>query len=138
MPKPRVFISWSKARSKAVAEALYDWLPTVMQNVETWMSTADINKGTKWREVLTGELATANFGIICLTPENLTEPWLLFEAGALSKTAGSRIWTYLFDLEFTDVKDPLSEFQHTLATREDTLLLVRSISQLAADAVPQA
>jgi hypothetical protein len=136
VPKPKIFLSWSKPRSKAVAEALYEWLPTVVQNVETWMSAADIDKGSKWRQVLTGELSNANFGILCLTPENLREPWLLFEAGALSKMADSRVWTYLFDLEFTDVKDPLSEFQHTFATKEDTRRLVHSIGGIVPDTLP--
>lgn len=136
MSKPRVFISWSKPRSRAVAEALYDWLPTVIQNIETWMSTTDIEKGSKWRQVLSGELTSANFGIICLTPENLSEPWLLFEAGALSKATESRVWTYLYDLSFTDVEDPLSEFQHTTATMADTRRLVQSISSVAPDSAP--
>jgi hypothetical protein len=137
MSKVKVFISWSKPRSRAVGEALRDWLPNVIQNLDTWMSAADIDKGAKWRQVLNGELATANFGIICLTPENLKEPWLLFEAGALSKTAESRVCTYLYDLEFTEVKDPLSEFQHTSATKEDTRALVRSINAIMSEHPPE-
>jgi hypothetical protein len=101
------------------------------------MSAADIDKGTKWRHVLTGELAAANFGIICLTPESLNEPWLLFEAGVLSKTAESRVWTYLFEVDFASVKDPLSEFNHTSATKDDTRLLVRSINAITGDSLPQ-
>ena len=32
------------------------------------------------------ELDTTNCGIICVTPDNMREPWLHFEAGALSKS----------------------------------------------------
>ena len=48
MPRQKVFISWSLPRSKAVAEALHDWLPIVVPSIETWMSAADFDKGAKW------------------------------------------------------------------------------------------
>lgn len=50
------------------------------------MSATDIDKGTRWREEVGTALDTMKAGIICLTPENLSAEWLLFEAGALSKT----------------------------------------------------
>src|SRR6188474_3258644 len=90
---------------------------------------SDVKKGEKWRQALGGELEKANFGIICLTPENLTAPWILFEAGALSKKADSAVCTYLFDLANTEVKDPLAQFQHTEANQEDTKKLVITINQ---------
>ena len=96
--KLRIFLSWSGDRSKKVALALKDWLPDVLTLAEPWMSASDIEKGAKWTQALSGELGAANFAIISLTPENLTSPWLLFEAGALSKTAESRACTYLLDL----------------------------------------
>jgi hypothetical protein len=63
-----------------------------------------------------------------LTPENLMSPWLLFEAGAVAKRVDSRVWTYLFGLGYTDVKDPLSQFQHTAATKEDTRKLIATLN----------
>jgi hypothetical protein len=72
--------------------------------------------------------------IICLTPENLGSPWLLFEAGAVAKNDESRVWTYLFGgLTPTDVKDPLSEFQHTLATKDDTKKLLIAVNGRLSD-----
>jgi hypothetical protein len=67
--------------------------------------------------------------LICLTPENLTSPWLLFEAGALAKKHESRVCTYLHAVKFEDVKDPLSQFQHTQATEADTNKLIRTINR---------
>jgi hypothetical protein len=73
-----VFISWSGERSKAVAEALHDWLPNVIQTVRPWVSLADIEKGTRWNTDIASQLAECRVGLICLTPENVSAPWLLF------------------------------------------------------------
>lgn len=96
------------------------------------MSATDMDKGTRWREEVSAALDNMKAGIICLTPENLTAEWLLFEAGALSKTRDSktRTWTYLLaDLKPQHVKDPLAMFQWTTAEREDTRKLIHSISK---------
>jgi TIR domain len=135
MGKLKIFISWSGRRSQQVAQALHDWLPNVLQDVKPWLSTSDIQKGEKWGQALTGELQESNFGLICLTPENLTSPWLLFEAGALAKKEKSRVWTYLFEVQYEDVIDPLSQFQHTLATEDDTKKLVGTINNALADSL---
>jgi TIR domain len=129
MEKLKVFISWSGRRSQQVAEALRDWLPNVFQNVEPWLSTSDIDKGAMWRSVIERQLQESNFGLICLTPENLKSLWLHFEAGALSKKEESRLCTYLYDLKFENVKDPLSQFHHTEATEGDTKKLLNTINK---------
>jgi hypothetical protein len=129
----KVFISWSGERSKAVAEALGDWLPKVIQAVRPFVSTNSIDKGTRWRDVLSNELEQSRFSIICLTPENLTAPWILFEAGALSKEQQDKVCTYLFGLEFTDIGDPLSQFQATKAEKDQTRELARTINKVCGD-----
>src|SRR4051812_34315853 len=80
-----VFLSWSGQRSKAVAEELERWLRQVIQTVEPWIST-DIDKGLRWGPELSDRLEGSKIGIICLTKDNLDTRWILFEAGALSKT----------------------------------------------------
>lgn len=85
-----VFISWSGPRSKSAAEILKRWLPIVVHTANPWMSATDIDKGTRWSEEVAAALDTMKAGIICLTPENLSAEWLLFEAGALSKTRDPR------------------------------------------------
>jgi hypothetical protein len=81
-----VFISWSGLRSGAVAEALRNWLPKVINALKPWLSTTDIDKGARWSTDVAVRLEVAKAGIICLTPSNLHSDWILFEAGALSKT----------------------------------------------------
>jgi hypothetical protein len=57
-------------------------------------------------------LEESKIGILFLTNENLQAPWLMFEAGALSKRIGdSKVCPILFGLKATDVTDPLAQFQ---------------------------
>jgi TIR domain len=130
----KVFISWSGERSKAVAEALRYWLPKVIQALEPWMSANDIEKGTRWRSGIASELEQSSVGIICLTRENLDSPWIHFEAGALSKQQEKTyVCTLLFGLEPTDVREPLAQFQHTRATKEDLRKLISTINNTLGD-----
>lgn len=128
-----VFISWSGARSKMAAEALREWLRLVLQRATPWMSDVDIDKGSRGLEEVGRALEGMKVGIICLTPENLTEPWILYEAGALSKTldAKTRVCTYLLGgLQWQDVKPPLGLFQATAAVQEDTRKLVHTVNKV--------
>ena len=43
----KVFISWSGERSKQMAAALKEWLPTAIQYLEPWMSDTDIHAGDR-------------------------------------------------------------------------------------------
>jgi hypothetical protein len=125
----KIFISWSGERSRLVAEALRDWLPRVIQSLKPWLSANDIEKGTRWGTDIAQQLQDSTFGIICVTSENLDARWLNFEAGALSKViSASHVCPYLLDLGPTDVAGPLSQFQSTKATREDTLKLIETIN----------
>lgn len=124
----KVFISWSGTRSKHIATALRDWLPNVLQSVRPFISSQDILKGARGNVQITKELETAAIGIICLTPENLLAPWILFEAGALSKLSSAYVCTYLYDLDPSDISPPLGQFQHTKSTKEETFALVQTIN----------
>lgn len=125
----KVFLSWSTERSRVIAEALRDWLPKVIQAVQPWMSTVDIDRGARWSSDISVELEQTNFGILCLTPENLNSTWIHFEAGALSKTLGKTfVCPYLFGLEPTDLKGPLVQFNAAKANKDDTRKLVLTIN----------
>src|SRR5262249_18500658 len=95
----KVFLSWSGERSRAVAELLSAFLPRVLQAVDPFMSAHDIEPGASWVAALDAHLDAHTFGVLCLTPENLAAPWILFEAGALGKTGGeSRVVPYRLSL----------------------------------------
>jgi len=124
-----VFLSWSGSRSKIVAESLRKWLPGVLQSVDPWISGADIEAGARWHQALSLRLNECNFGVICLTPENLGSRWLLYEAGALSKSLeGSSVVPYLLGLRKADVDGPLAHFQSVEADAEGTYSLLGAMN----------
>ena len=124
----KLFISWSGEFSKKVAERLSIWVPTIIQTVDVFYSPDDIAKGENWSSRLSDELEQSNFGIVCLTPENVLAPWVHFEAGALSKTASSRVSAIMLGVSPSDVKGPLARFQNTALNRDDFHRLFLSIN----------
>jgi len=130
----KVFISWSGPLSQKLGEALRNWLPSALQFVKPYFSPEDIEKGAKWSSEISKELESSNIGVICLTRDNTEKPWILFEAGALSKSLErSRVCTLLFDVDPADVKGPLTSFQATRFIKEDFKRLVSAINSAAGE-----
>ena len=78
-------------------------------------------------------LDESDFGILCVTRENLEAPWLHFEAGALSKSLEEgRVVPYLFELNPEELTGPLSQFQAVISNKEGTKRLVHAISDCQA------
>jgi hypothetical protein len=125
----KVFLSWSGNRSKEVASLLSEWLCCVIQAIRPWISTRDLDRGSLWFGEINDQLKDTTVGIICLTQENKTRPWILFEAGALAKgLSTSRVCTFLIDLEPKDIEDPLAQFNHTFPAKESILGLVKTLN----------
>jgi lambda repressor-like predicted transcriptional regulator len=125
----KVFISWSGELSKKLAEELRGWLPAVLQFVKPYFTPEDIEKGTSWYSNIATELSTSNVGILCLTKDNIENPWILFEAGALSKNFDrANVCTILFNLDTSDLTGPLTNFQATRFIKDDFKKLVATIN----------
>lgn len=124
----KVFISWSGEFSRKAAECLSRWIQIIIQTVDVFYSPDDIEKGENWNNRLSEELEQSNFGIVCLTPENVMAPWILFEAGALSKATNSRVSAIMLGVTPSDVKGPLARLQNTACDREDFFRLFQSIN----------
>lgn len=125
----KVFISWSGKRSKAMANALKDWIPLIVQHSEPFVSDKDISAGDRWAQAIAGELESSNFGILCITPENISSEWIMFEAGALSKAMqDAKVIPLLFGLELSDLSGPLQQFQALKVDEQGMLDALKAIN----------
>ena len=130
----KVFISWSGIKSNKVAMAFRDWLPYVIQSIEPYVSSEDIDKGARWSTDIAKELENSSFGILCVTKDNIDAPWLAFEAGALSKTMDKAVVTpFLFDIKLSEVNGPILQFQSTIFEKEDIRKLMLSLNKVCGD-----
>ena len=124
----KVFISWSGNKSHKVAMIFREWLPSVIQSLEPYVSSEDIDKGARWSSDIAKELEDSTFGILCVTKDNLHAPWLSFEAGALSKTMDKSFVTpFLFDIKRSEVNGPILQFQSTVFEKEDIKKLIHTL-----------
>jgi hypothetical protein len=93
------------------------------------MSERDIEAGQQWNAQISSRLKETDFGIICLTPENPTAPWLLFEAGALAKALdAARVVQLLLGLKKADLSFPLARFQAVEADRDGFFALASAVN----------
>lgn len=125
----KVFISWSGEKSKKLGEALRTWLPAVLQSVKPFFTPNDIEKGNRWSTDIASELDSSSVGIFCITDENINSPWIMFEAGAISKKIEqSLVCPILFGLKNSDISGPLTQFQTTLFDKHEMKALIRTIN----------
>lgn len=124
----KVFVSWSGELSKKIAESIKKWLPCFINQVEVFFSPEDIEKGENWDSKISKELSECNYGIICLTKENVSAAWINFEAGAIAKALDSRAATLMVNINPSDVKGPLSRYQATKLEKDDFYQLIRNIN----------
>lgn len=131
----KVFISWSGDTSLKVAQLLRDWLPYVINAIEPYVSSEDIDKGARWSTDIAKELEDSTFGILCVTRDNLNAPWLSFEAGALSKTMEKSFVTpLLFDIKRSEVQGPILQFQSTIIEKDDIKRLLKTLNKACGEA----
>ena len=125
-----VFIGWSGDRSKRLATALRKALRSTFDSLNVWMSASDIEVGSLWFNKLNRALRRSSLGVLCLTPENLEAPWIVFEAGSLAKGASSaRVVPYRLELQADDVPSPLRSFQAVDADEAGTLQVFKAVNK---------
>lgn len=126
----KVFISWSGDTSLKIAQAFREWLPYVINSIEPYVSSEDIDKGARWSTDIAKELEDSTFGILCVTKDNMEAPWISFEAGALSKTMNkSYVTPFLFDIKRSEVQGPMLQFQCTIYEKEDIKKMVNTLNK---------
>ena len=79
--KKRVFISWSKLKSKDFAIKTKELIEKISIDTEVFVSETDIIPGDKVQAKILEKIDSCDCLIICMTRENKKSPWLLYEAG---------------------------------------------------------
>jgi hypothetical protein len=134
----RLFASWSGEESKRIAELLKTWIPCVIQDAEVYVSSQDIGKGERWLASVSNNLAEIDFGIIVVTKTNLTAPWILFEAGALSKSVKGVVAPLLCGVENLEAaKSPLTQFQYVRPVADEMRDLMVQVNAFSAKPLDQ-
>jgi hypothetical protein len=129
-----IFISWSGSLSKKISETIREWIPCVVQAAKPYYTPDDIAKGQRWSTEIATKLELAQIGIFILTPENIKAPWIMFEAGAISKNIGSAsVCPILFNVSPTDIQGPLLQFQCVTYSQSEFYKLIQAINQKLAD-----
>lgn len=125
----QIFISWSGEKSRQIGEAFRHWLPDVIQSVQPYFTPDDVAKGQRWGAEIAENLQISKFGLFCLTAENLTAPWLLFEAGAVSKDSrNGKVCPLLFGVDSAQLSGPLLQFQATPYSRDEVFKFLKAVN----------
>ncbi|MBQ0960534.1 TIR domain-containing protein [Ideonella sp. 4Y11] len=125
----KIFISWSGEKSRQIGEAFRNWLPEVIQSVRPYFTPDDVAKGQRWATEIAENLHNSQFGLFCLTAENLTAPWLLFEAGAVSKDSrNGKVCPLLFGVDSAQLAGPLLQFQATPYSRDEVFKFMKVVN----------
>lgn len=116
----QVFISWSGEQTRALGHALKEFVDTTFAgHIDSFLSDADIAPGERFLSVINDSLDASVIGIVLLTRANMSEPWILFEAGALAgKTDSGSVIPLLVDLDRAELSPPLSQFQNVYGSIE--------------------
>lgn len=131
----KVFISWSgkNTASFKVAKKLAEWLPMVLQETEPFMSD-NIRSGTNAISQIMENLTNSKMGIICVTKDNITSPWLNFEAGALNNVVTNQsgiVIPILINMttdEFANSNSPIKNLQGKEFNNEDFKIVLQDIN----------
>jgi hypothetical protein len=108
----KLFLTWSGSESREIASTLRTFFQDVLHPVEVFFSEEDIEKGSIWIEELNRHIKESQYCIVCLTNENKNNPWIIFEAGALSNgIARQKVIPCLVNMKLTELEPPLSLFQ---------------------------
>lgn len=133
-----IFLSWSGPRAKAMAEALQPWLRRVIQSARPFFSDK-IETGAFWDESVRASIQSVQFAVICCTPENVSAPWINYEAGAIAERLKGRTAPWLLGSKPAELKDsPLSRLMAREADEAGTLALLRALNANLESAVDEA
>lgn len=110
---------YSGEASRKIADALRTALAAMIQGNQYFFAHEDIPPGKDWRDHIQAELESSLFGIACVTPENVENPWIHFEAGAMSMN-GRGVVPYLAAIDRESLHSTMQSRQILVADRDGT------------------
>ncbi|HFD1661305.1 TPA: hypothetical protein QFK58_000357 [Enterococcus faecium] len=129
-----LFLSWSGERSKELARIFNKWVKQVIPQLDVYYSPDDIQPGERWSDSIKGGLKGNPMGIFFVVEENIVQPWLNFEAGAISNQVGNtNVIPLLHDIEPSRITGPLTQFQAISYIKEDLKRLIKLINENITD-----
>ncbi|HEX8367693.1 MAG TPA: TIR domain-containing protein [Pyrinomonadaceae bacterium] len=122
-----IFISQTSGKSRDVAIVLKNWLIEEMKLGIPWIST-EIPGGDDWRKAIRKALSKARIGILCITADNITNQWIIYEAGALDFN-GIKVFPYVINSRSRYLPAPINHLQGGKANEQGTKSLVIEINK---------
>lgn len=123
----RLFICWSKERSKRMAEMLHETLKEQSLGLDSFVSTVSIESGKPWFTEVEVNLREAHDVLVCVTPENCQSHWMHFEAGFVASRA-RRVFVYCLPGATELLDGPISQYQVNIADKKGTEALFAAVS----------
>lgn len=131
----KIFISWS-GNSK-IAEVLRKSLMDAFEpsDLSVFVSSESIITGDEWFSAIKRNLQDSIMTLVCLTKDNLSAPWLYFEAGASQfhnfsleeQKSKKLLMVILFDTELPE-NSPLQAYNYIKWSREGFIKLFKDIN----------
>ena len=112
----KVFISWSGNKAKVCADFLTTLFQEIFEKSDIIFYSKQISDGRMWICDIDEALKKSQIGIILLTREDISRPWINFEAGAIYMVSKESIVIPVFiDIESNNImaEHPLKLFQST-------------------------
>ena len=107
MSKIKIFISWSKDTSKALAQTTKDFLEDVFHGHIDFPISTGLPFAVNMDEKIHEDMMESQKCIVCITLENYKAPWLMYESGVIyGKNYGKdKANMIVYPLLFDDIPD---------------------------------
>lgn len=130
----KIFLSWSGKKSQELATLFKTYVTDILPKIDFYFSPDDLKGGEKWRQSIEEGLNNNTYGIIFLTPSNLTSKWVYFEAGAISKsTKQAKILPLLYQIDINEIGQPFSDYQCKMFSKDSILTTIYEMNECQAN-----
>ncbi|MFI4910972.1 MAG: hypothetical protein ACIAQZ_04825 [Sedimentisphaeraceae bacterium JB056] len=116
----KCFLSWSGQYSKQLTEKFNTFFSETFKNKNTFVSFVDIEMGSNWVVNLEKELNDSSLGLLFVTHENISSPWLFYELGRLTSQNKNAMIMY-FGVDRRKINSPLKNIQSVQIANPDDI-----------------